>query len=344
MTSALFQSCNLYRYRQPLSKPLSLKTMTLTIREGLILEMVDQNGQVHYGEASPLPGFSRETVFEAQEQLKEAAEYYCSRGVIDQSLLYPSVAFAIESIQFSLGKEHWSQERVSESPLLMGADALTLKRLDDWSGNWPDEFKLKVGRNSIGQDVDAVNQILDRIPDDVKLRLDANQRWSFDEALEFAGQVPASRVSYIEEPTQYYEEFPQLFRKTGVGYALDETLQESALGTMLPEMNRLRAEDGLRAVVLKPTLVGGVSRCLTLADWAREKKARVVFSSSFESTLGLSLIEQLSLQCDPMESPGLDTLSAFQNPGFCRLPEYGRRMSLDLLNAMEKVWSYRSAL
>lgn len=344
MTHALFHSCNVYRYRQPLSKPLPLKTTTLTGREGFILEMIDQNGLVHYGEASPLPDFSRESIVEALKQLMAAAEYYCSRGVPDQSLLYPSVAFAIESVQFSLGEEQWSQQKVSESPLLVGVDALTLKRLDDWPEKWPDEFKLKVGRNDTVQDVGAVHQILDRIPAHVKLRLDANQRWSIDEAIGFARQVPVSRISYIEEPTPHFEEFPQLFRETGMGYALDETLQGSAVSASLSEMNRFRAEDGLRAVVLKPTLVGGVSKCLSIANRARKKKVRVVFSSSFESALGLSLIEQLSLQCDPEECPGLDTLSAFQNPGFCHLPEYGQRLSSDLLNAMENVWSYRSAL
>ncbi|WP_252179189.1 o-succinylbenzoate synthase [Endozoicomonas sp. 4G] len=343
MTQAPFQSCSVYRYQQPLSKPLPLKTVTLTERQGLILEMIDQNGLFHYGEAAPLPDFSRETVAEAQQQLKEAAEHYCAGKLPDHSLLYPSVAFAIESIQFSLSQGRWRQQKAPESPLLMGADALTLKRLEDWSGKWPDEFKLKVGRHRTGQDAAVVKQVLDRIPVTVKLRLDANQRWSFDEAVDFARQVPVSRISYIEEPTPCCEEFPRLFRETGVGYGLDETLQRPAFDRSLLKINGFRAENGLRAVVLKPTLVGGVSKCLSLADWARKKTIRVVFSSSFESALGVSLIEQLSLHCDPLESPGLDTLSAFQNPGFCRLPEYGQPLSLDLLSAMEKVWRYRSA-
>ncbi|MGI9280610.1 MAG: o-succinylbenzoate synthase [Endozoicomonas sp.] len=343
MKEVLFQSCHIYRYRQPLVKPLPLKTVTLTDREGLILEVVDQEGLTHYGEASPLPDFSQESLFEALEQLKEVAELCCLQKWSDQKLLHPSVAFAIESIQFSADRQKWCQQKTAHAPLLMGADASTLKRLKGWQMGWPNEFKLKVGRNTVSQDVEAVNQLLECIPGQIKLRLDANQRWSLDEAIQFSLQITANRVSYIEEPTGDCRDFPQLFSETGIGYALDETLQFPVSDFRLSEKGALKAGEGLRAIVLKPTLVGGISRCLSLAGWARKNKVRTVFSSSFESALGVSLIEQLSLECDPFESPGLDTLCAFQNPEFCGLPDYGKPLSLDLRNAMETVWSCCSA-
>ncbi|TMN75223.1 hypothetical protein, partial [Pseudoalteromonas sp. S410] len=66
----------------------------------------------------------------------------------------------IESIQFSADRQKWCQQKTEHAPLLMGADASTLKRLKGWQMGWPNEFKLKVGRNTVSQDVEAVNQIL----------------------------------------------------------------------------------------------------------------------------------------------------------------------------------------
>ncbi|WP_062260420.1 o-succinylbenzoate synthase [Endozoicomonas arenosclerae] len=337
-----FDSCRIFRYLQPLRKPLPLKTVTLSHREGLILEMVDSQGRFHYGEASPLHDFSRESLSDALKQLKVTAGHFCE-GMMPENLLYPSVAFAIESIQYSQGKSEWLHQRARQAPLLMGADDATLGRLDSWKQDWPDEFKLKVGRSDVGQDIDAIQQILDRIPSSIKLRLDANQRWSFKEAISFGMKVPVGRISYVEEPTEDCEDFPGLYQETGIGYALDETLQRPGFSLESTLGNRHTMAGGLRAIVLKPTLVGGLAKCLSLVDWACERKIRTVFSSSFESALGVSIIEQLCLEYAPKESPGLDTLSAFEKPGFCPLPDWGQPLPAELRNVMETVWSYRSA-
>ncbi len=58
----------LYRYHLPLSEPLQSKGTTLRHREGLLVELAGDGGAVGWGEAAPLPGFSRENPDEAAEQ------------------------------------------------------------------------------------------------------------------------------------------------------------------------------------------------------------------------------------------------------------------------------------
>ena len=53
----------LYRYQLPLSQPIQFHEQQLTVREGLLLKWGSS-----WGEIAPLPGFSRETLAEAQAE------------------------------------------------------------------------------------------------------------------------------------------------------------------------------------------------------------------------------------------------------------------------------------
>ncbi len=85
----------LYRYHLPLSEPLQLKGTTLRHREGLLVELASDGGAVGWGEAAPLPGFSRENLDEAAEQLRDLATRVIGSGVTVDALR-PEGSFAGE--------------------------------------------------------------------------------------------------------------------------------------------------------------------------------------------------------------------------------------------------------
>ena len=302
---------DILRYRLPLKQPLWLKHTCLNKREGLILRLRIGNRWV-YGDIAPLPGFSRESLADAEEQLQA----FC-RAVNDGKPLslnsafltdvlrlqpVPSVLFGIESALWWLQQDHWFVPPAT-GPLLLGSTEDILRRLALWQGNWPTEFKLKIGRDSIEDDCVRINQVLQALPTSVSIKLDANQQWTLDQAIRVAASIDVERVAYVEEPTADVAEFSQLYEQTGLRFALDETVQH-------PEY-LLQPMQGLAAIVIKPTLVGGLARCRQLVTTGKSIGVRTVFSSSYESSIGLQILEQLSAQWTPEELPGLDTLSAF---------------------------------
>lgn len=324
-----------YRYALTLDFTLPLKSTRLSVRRGLIVELQNQEGRCFYGEAAPLPDFSEERLEDATRQLKYVLSRLCPSGR-EQGLLdscYPSVAFAVESALYASRQKVWASGTVPVSPLLLGSDEQVIDRLGNWSDSWPEEFKVKVGRYAPEVEADRVLNFLDHLPDEVKLRLDANQRWNLQQACQFAQMLPVGRVSYVEEPTPDSKDFPELYQKTGLRYALDESLQKKRV--------KIEWGDGLAALIIKPTLVGGIERCRQWIECARQHSVRVVFSSAFESHLGVRMIEQLSLSLTPGESPGLDTLSAFRSPLCYQLPDSpGLPLPEDTLNRMELLWEY----
>ena len=327
----------IYKYRLPLVRPLLLKQLSLSHREGLIIELENVDGQFAYGEAAPLVGFSRESIDDSLEQLTDTLPGLCRQAFDSEAVdftglgLSPSAAFAIEGAMYSLN----SLQEVaypSVSPLLSGKRLEIVNRLQAWRESWPAEFKLKVGRQRLLEDIHTVEAVLGILPEGVKLRLDANRCWSTADVRCFARRVDVERISYIEEPVPDVSSFSGLFQETGLHFALDESVQE--IGFVL------RPEPGLAALVIKPTLVGGIRRIRQLINDASLAGIRIVFSSAFESQIGVNLIARLSAEFVPGEEPGLDTLSAFARPLCTVLPESGASLPPEVFKSMELLWQF----
>lgn len=315
------QAC-IHRYCLPLCHSLPLKGAELEAREGLIVQL-RAGDRLGYGEVAPLPDFSQETLEEAFSQLQTLCNEPGNLGSVPLKNVSSSVVFGIESALWWLQQTEWKSAPVN-APLLKGATDAIVQGLKQWDRPWPREFKLKIGRGSLEEDSVRIRQVMDCLPEQVRLKLDANQRWTFQQALCLGRSLERFRVSgriaYIEEPTRNVDEFPEFYRCTGIPYALDETVQS-------PDY-RFSAMPGLVALILKPTLAGGLSRCQQLMQEARHSGVRAIISSSFESSLGLHVLRQLSAAWTPGELPGLDTeevfLHNFLTRTVTRIPEPGQ--------------------
>lgn len=334
----------IYRYDLPLVWPLPLKRTRLKSRQGLILELKvndDLNGVGYlYGEAAPLPDFSSESIDGACEQLGSIGTALIGQMVEPESfnsdewaesMVSPSVAFALESaITLPALQTAADGTELPVAPLLTGSTTDMLGRILSWSACWPETFKLKVGRGELKSDIYRVKQLLEELPEPACLRLDANRRWSLQQAVEFVNQIDAARISYIEEPVAERNDCRAFYQQTRMPFALDETLQN-------PDYE-FAPETGLAAVIIKPTLVGGIRRCETLIHAARDAGVHTVISSSFESVLGVNVLSNLARAWAPGEAAGLDTLSAFA----CHLLDepvtLWQRLPETVLQKMELVW------
>jgi O-succinylbenzoate synthase len=114
----------------------------------------------------------------------------------------------------------------------------------------------------------------------------------------------APRFEYLEEPLADPALLPQLVREFGAPVALDESL----VG-LDPEV--LEEHRYARAVVLKPTLLGGISNTLRMAEWALRLGITPVVSSAYESGVGTAALIALAAGIAERPVPaGLDTYRA----------------------------------
>ena len=311
---------DLYRYKLPFSRPLTLKGVTFHHREGLLVRLSGDDGSEAWGETAPLPGFSRESLDEAAKQLLQLARSMMGRAATDDWVdPYGEFAWEIEdiapSVWFGFELAVWSlygalsgrtlPELLTPSPravvpvngLLSGSPAQVLEEARRMRNAGYRSVKLKVGARSVAEDAALVRALDEELGNPISLRLDANRTWSYEEAAEFVSATP--RFEYIEEPLADPVRLADLVRRSGVPVALDESL----VGMDSEELETFAV-----AFVLKPTLLGGISRTLRMADRALRLGVTPVISSAYESGVGVAALVALAAGIGDCAVPsGLDT-------------------------------------
>jgi o-succinylbenzoate synthase len=315
----------LYRYRLPLTAPLSVGGHSLSERHGLLLRVQGPGGTEGWGDVAPLPDFSSESLTEAQRQARslfsvlmgtEGAEESIDdvlRGLPVKDTL-PSVRFAIESAVVELcaaERESSVMEVLGGGRETVALNALIPDSAEDLKAAAEQvreegyrAVKLKVGRRSVEADKARTRMLHASLPDDVALRLDANRGWTVEEAVTFADVLDHVSLSYVEEPLRDPTRLGDLVETTGLPIALDETTRER-------DPTMLRGSLPVRAIILKPTLLGGIAVSRKWARHAERQEATPVLSASYESGVGLRMLAALAASLS--EAPaGLSTYAQFK--------------------------------
>ena len=320
-----------FSFKLRLVAPLVIQGQECMYRQGFVMQISDELGHSGWGEISPLPGFSRETIEDVRSQFRELSGWLQGRsvpetctqldGTFDDWLaklhLPASLRFGVESTVLNMlanarrlplsvllgGKQ---LQTIPINALLNGSAEQILIRAHDAHRNSYRAVKVKVGRSSIHDEISLIKQVAGILGDTVSLRLDANQNWSIKDALEFARGIAGCRIEYIEEPCCTLAESREFSVSTGLPVALDESLLKL-------KTQELDNYSDIAAVVLKPTLLGGIERAMQLARKAKSLGLATVISSSYESSLGILTLAQFAAVIGGQDMPvGLDTLSLFE--------------------------------
>ncbi|VVT52753.1 O-succinylbenzoate synthase (EC [Kosakonia radicincitans] len=305
------RQAQLYRWQIPLDAGVVLRERRLKTRDGLFVHL-QADGREGWGEISPLPGFSHETLDEAQQ-----AAISWLRGWREDKTLslpeQPSVAFGLSCALAELHGELPQQADYRAAMLCSGDPDELFAALAALPGE--KVAKVKVGLYEAVRDGMVVNLLLESIPD-LRLRLDANRAWTPLKAQQFAKYVNPeyrSRIAFLEEPCKTPAESLAFARESGITIAWDESLRDDGF--------QLTPQQGLGAVVIKPTLTGSLQRVQQQVAVAKALRLTVVISSSIESSLGLTQLARIAAWLTPGTIPGLDTLQLMQCQLLRRWPE-----------------------
>jgi o-succinylbenzoate synthase len=304
-----------------LARPAQNARAVWSERASCIITLESENGTRGQGEASPLPGFSPDDVRACEHALRALdVSGIADRVEPNQDLIgalarasvripsqLPAARAALEGALLDLwargaGLPAWQVLALSQSntaksksrslaALLSGEPEQALTQALASRSRGINTFKFKIGRpGELQRELAAVQRLRAELGPEARLRLDANQALSVADAREFLPRFAACDLEFIEEPC-LPAELAQL-ADLALPWALDESLAQGA-----------RPRVGDRALIAKPTLQGGVTGSVALAEAARAIGAELIFSHAFEGPLGLGLSAALAL------SVGSETLA-----------------------------------
>lgn len=291
-----------YRWQIPMDAGVVLRERRLKIRDGLFVHL-RQGDREGWGEVSPLPGFSQESLEEAQAAVLAWAREW-REGAEPALPDIPSAAFGVSCALAELEGRLPDAANYRAAPLCTGDPDELFALLSAMPGE--KVVKIKVGLYEAVRDGMVANLLLEAIPD-LHLRLDANRAWTPLKAQQFAKYVnPAyrNRIAFLEEPCKTRDDSRAFARETGIAIAWDESLREADFAFI--------AEPGVSAVVIKPTLTGSLEKVREQVAAAHAVGLTAVISSSIESSLGLTQLARLAAWLTPETIPGLDTLNLMQ--------------------------------
>ena len=278
-----------------------------TSRASVRLLLSDGEGGIGIGEAAPLAGLSTETAAEAREALahfkwpKRAPSSLAgvAKVVAKVDPALPSVRFAVETALLSLwtsrlGMPLWSvwAESVDEVPLAMtlwGADDRQLVDAAKEAAAFDaPAVKVKIGRNPTLDEwlIETVRLLLP----DAELRLDANGALDAKGLSARLDALSAYRPGFLEEPASL--DVIEALDSVPFPMAVDESLAGPDGDAMFERALACRHVD---VVVLKPSLLGGLTRCETFARRAREVGKRAVVSHLMEGPIARAACAHLAL-------------------------------------------------
>ncbi|XP_050372499.1 protein PHYLLO, chloroplastic isoform X2 [Argentina anserina] len=85
--------------------------------------------------------------------------------------------------------------------------------------------KIKVARcGSPLQDAAVIQEVRNKVGYHIKIRADANRKWTYEEAIQFGSLVKDCDLQYIEEPVRCEEDIIKFCKESGLPVALDETI------------------------------------------------------------------------------------------------------------------------
>ncbi|MDG4948904.1 o-succinylbenzoate synthase [Actinobacillus equuli] len=297
------RKAQLYRYQIPVETGVILRHRRLKQREGLVVKLTEDN-QVGWGEIAPLPEFSQEDLSLAQQQTEQWLAKWLAGQQDDLDSYVPSVAFGLSCALAELNGELAEQGNYRAAVLCYGDPDELYTELNALEG---DKIgKMKVGLYEANRDGLIANMLLEALPD-LQLRLDANRGWTLEKAVKFAEKIAKenkSRIQFIEEPCKTPELSRLFAQASGIAIAWDETVREPNFV--------VKNEPNVTAIVIKPTLVGSLQKCIRLIEQAHQQGLIAVISSSIESSLGLTQLARFAQQYTPQTTPGLDTLDLMQ--------------------------------
>ncbi len=152
-----------------------------------------------------------------------------------------------------------------------------------WQQQGATMLKIKLGKK-VADDIARITQIRKALGTDVKLRIDANQGWSFDDALFALQSMKDLNIEFCEQPmrTWYDDLLPSLCSKSPINIMADESCYNHH------DARKLINSRSCHSINIKFAKSGGLTEAKKIHDTAAEAGIPCMIGSMLESRLALS--------------------------------------------------------
>jgi o-succinylbenzoate synthase len=364
----IIQQVELYKLSIPLKEPFITSLGRDDNAENVLVKIITNEGLTGFGECSPympINGESQDTCFIVGQYfaklLKGKNALQIEECIIAMDkLIYgnTSIKSAFDMALYDIASQHAGVPLYkflggkNDKPIItdytvsigdpqkMAVDAVKIKE-----EGYP-AIKIKLGQNG-ELDVERIKVIREAVGNEIPLRIDANQGWSVEEAIETLQVLSKYNIQHCEEPIPRWDfmNLSRVKKESPIPIMADECCGDDHDAERLIN---LKACDYFNIKLGKS---GGIFKALKMVKLAEANNIHLQVGAMLESRLAMTAFAHFSL-CSPMiEHYDFDTALMFmedpvsggikyEKNGVVKVPEVrGLGASIDesRLAAMEKV-------
>lgn len=294
---------DIYRFSIPM-EPFTIATGTMDYAQNTFIRVHTDAGFYGVGECSAFPMIVGETQDTCLVMAKEFARLWKGQDALDIPARLKqlhdftagnsTIKSAFDMALYDIAAKNANQPlwqylggapRIVESditvgistPEIMAARALAFRKQ---GANY---LKVKLGKGP-AEDVERIRQIRAAVGPDMKIRIDANQGWDFDQAVYALQALGQYDIEFCEQPmrTWFDDRLPELMQLSPVKIMADESVYNH-----YDALKQLKSKS-CHYINIKMSKSGGINEAIKIHDAAAEFGIPCMMGGMLESRIALS--------------------------------------------------------
>lgn len=303
--------------------PFTIATGTMHFAQNTFIRVHTDAGLTGVGECSAFPMIAGETQATCFEMAKDFAGLWKHKDASDIEArlgeLHSYTAFnatiksafdmalydlAAKKAGLPLYKFLGGRQKEPETDLTIGIDtpANMAATARDFIQRGVRIIKIKLGKNA-KEDVERVRLIREAVGKDILLRIDANQGWSYDDALFALQSMGEYDIQFCEQPMRYWDDdkLPALVKASPVKIMADESVFDHY------DAERIIKAKACDYVNIKFAKSGGIHEAIKIHDVCAAHHIPCMMGGMLESRVALSAFAHFVLAHDNVLFYDMDT-------------------------------------
>jgi len=313
---------DIFKFSIPMH-PFTIATGTMDYAQNIFIRVHTDAGYYGVGECSAFPMIVGETQSTCFEMAKDFAAIWRGKDALDINArlleldLYTAfnatIKSAFDMALYDLAAKNANQplyiylggkKKEIETDLTIGIDTPEnmAKTAIQFKQNGVHIIKIKLGKNA-KEDIERVQRIRQAVGDDMLLRIDANQGWSFDAASYALQGMKDYNVQFCEQPMRHWDDdkLPALRKISPIQIMADESVFDHH------DAQRLIQNNACDYVNIKFAKSGGIAEAMRIDKICSEKNIPCMMGGMLESRVALTAFAHFVLAHDNVIFYDMDT-------------------------------------
>lgn len=304
--------------------PFTIATGTMSFAQNTFIRVHTKEGLYGVGECSAFPmiaGETQNTCFEMGKDFaslwknKDASQLEDRLTELDQFTAFnATIKSAFDMALYDLAAKKARQplyqylggtkKKTLETDLTIGiSDPVSMQKTAmDYVAKGVRIIKVKLGRNA-KEDVERIRLIREATGSVIRLRVDANQGWSYEDALYALTNMAKYDIEFCEQPMRHWDDhyLPELVNRSPIRIMADESVFDHH------DADRIIRSKGCDYVNIKFAKSGGIAEAMRINAVCESYNISCMMGGMLESRVALSAFAHFALAHDNVVFYDMDT-------------------------------------